>query len=174
MPFDPRSNYQTASNPQVPGPVSKLGYGTGRTSGKASPGTQTVLPGYASVYAYFPTLFGYYPRYRRNFTVLPPKSIGTGDDGVELVGTYRAHDFVIGQRFFSHMRRAPYWQIQEYPPTFRSLLEALKVERFRTESRTVMARPLMTQNYFMGYITNPSTAERIGVSGAGLGSLGSV
>jgi len=173
MTFDPRSNYQTSSNPQVFGPVSKLGYGTGRT-GKSSPkGLQALLPGYASVYEYFPSLFGYYPKFRRNYNLDVPKSINTGNDGIELVGTYRAHDFVIGQRFFSHMRRAPYWQIQEYPPDFRNLLEALKVERFRTESRVIMAKPINTQNYFLGYVTNPTTAHRLGTSATGMGSLGS-
>lgn len=174
MTFDARSNYQSASNPQVPGPVSKLGYGTGRTGCKALPGTAAMIPGYAQVYEYFPNFFGYYPRYRRNFTLLPPRKGVAANDGLELVGTYRPHDFTPAQLFFSHMRRAPYWQIQEYPPNFRNLLEALKVERFRTESRTVMARPLTTQNYFMGYMTNPSTAARLGTSSSAFGSLGSV
>jgi hypothetical protein len=174
MTFDSRSRYQSASNPQVPGPVSKLGYGTGRTGIKGEPGSQVVVPGYAQVYEYFPSFFGHYPRYRRNFTILPPKITPAANDGLELVGTYRAHDFIMGQRFFSHMRRAPYWQIQEYPPNFRNLLEALKVERFRTESRTVMARPLSTQNYFLGYVTNPDTARRLGTSSSAFGSLGSV
>ena len=158
----------------IPGPVSKLGYGTGRTGRTAPPGNQVNIPGYASVYEYFPNFFGYYPRYRRNFQLEIPKHGQAANDGIEVVGTYRAHDFTIGQLFFSHMRRAPYWQVQEYPPNFRSLLEALKVERFRTESRTIMARPLTTQNYFLGYVTNPTTAKRLGVSNAGLGSLGSV
>lgn len=171
MTFDARSQYQSSANPQVPGPVSKLGYGTGRTGSR---GASVMIPGYAQVYEYFPTFFGYYPRYRRNFQLLPPKITPAANDGVELVGTYRPHDFTPGQRFFSHMRRAPYWQIQEYPPNFRNLLEALKVERFRTESRTIMARPLSTQNYFMGYMTNPTTAARLGTSSSGFGSLGSV
>ena len=173
MPFDQRSNYQSASNPQVVGPVAKLGYGSGRTGGKASIGHDAMLPGYASVYDYYPSFFGNYPRYRRNFHLLPPKSIPVGSDGIELVGTYRAHDSTVGQRFFSHMRRAPYWQIQEYPPNFRNLLEALKVERFRTESRTVMSRPLLAQNYFMGYVSNPATIERLGLGSNAMGSLGS-
>jgi hypothetical protein len=174
MTFDSRSNYQSSSNPQVPGPVSKLGYGTGRTGQRGIPGTAAMIPGYAQVYSYFPSFFGNYPRYRRNFQLDIPKHHEAASDGLEVVGTYRAHEFLVGQRFFSHMRRAAYWQIQEYPPNFRNLLEALKVERFRTESRTVMARPLTTQNYFMGYMTNPSTAARLGTSSSAFGSLGSV
>jgi hypothetical protein len=172
MPFDSRSQYQSASNPQLVGPVSKLGYGSGFTGNSPLPGSQTIIPGYAQVYNYFPVFFGYYPRYRRNFQLLP-KPRTTASDGLELVGTYRAHPFTPGTRQFSHMRRAPYWQIQEYPPDFRNLLEALKLERYRTESRTVTARPLLTQNYFLGYVTNPATASRLGYSGNAMGVLGS-
>lgn len=175
MPFDPRSNFQNAANPQMPGPVSKLGYGSGRTGNSPLPGSQTIIPGYSQVYYYQPSLFGYYPKYRRNFQFLPPRETPeSGGNGRDLVSTIEPHDFTPAQRQFSHMRRAANWQVQEYPPDFRNLLEALKVERFRTESRTVAARPLLSTDFFLGYQVNPATAQSLGYGGVSMGVLGSV
>jgi hypothetical protein len=130
-----------------------------------------MLPGYLTDNEYFPVLNTYDTNYEPSFQLYPPKTIKTGNDGFELVGTYRAHDFVPGQRQLSHMRQADYYQVVQYPPNVRNLLAWQQVQKYRVNSLTLQARPLDQSQYFLGYMVNPQVQGVMGQTT--LGSMGS-
>lgn len=155
----------------VRGPQPRLARGSGETGNPSAPGKAGALPSYMSDNEYLPSLDAYSPPDRQNFLYRPPRTINTGDDGRQLVGTYQPHDFTPGQRFNHQMRSAANWQRMEYPPDFRNLLAWKQVEKYRVQAITQAPRVLDSSNYFLGYQVNPQIASTIGSSN--LGSLGS-
>jgi len=153
------------------GPTPHLAQGSGRTGASSLPGNAPSLPGYLSDNAYFPSLYGYDLQERDSFLQRIPRTISVGSDGRELVGTYKAHDFTPGQRELSQMRQATNWQQMTFPPDFRNLLAYQQVMKYRVNSITLMARPLDSSNYFLGYQVDPRIQAAIG--GSNLGYMGS-
>jgi hypothetical protein len=154
------------------GPQPRLAQGSGITAtGTPLPGNASALPGYLTDNEYLPTLNDYDTNYVPKFTYYPPKTIGTGNNGRDLVGTYQPHDFTPGQRVLEHMRQADYWQHTSYPPNVRNLLAWQQVQKYRVQSLTLQARPLASSNYFLGYQIDPNIAAQIGQTT--LGSMGS-
>jgi hypothetical protein len=165
--------YTKVAQGPVRGPQPKLAIGSGRTAkGKSSPGTQSSLPGFVVEPDYKPTEFAYAPSLRNDFLERIPKTIHTGSNGRELVGTYQPHDFVPADRFLHQMRRATNWQVQEYPPNYRNLQAWQQVQKYRVQSYTLSARPLSQSNYFLGYQIDPQVAQNIGQTN--LGYMGSM
>lgn len=155
----------------VRGPQPRLAQGSGQTGAHAAPGKQAALPSYMSDNEYVPSLDSYAPEDRQDFLYNVPRTINTGSNGRELVGTYEPHDFAPAQRFNHQMRSTANWQRMEYPPDFRQLLAWQQAMKYRTAVFTQAARPLDSSNYFLGYQIDPSVASQIGSSN--LGSLGS-
>lgn len=151
------------------GPQPRLAQGSGKTAaGDSLPGNAAALPGYLTDNAYFPTVYEYDNTFYPSFEKSIPKSIKTGDDGVTIVGTYRAHDFVPGTRQLQHMRQSDQWQEIAFPPNVRNLLAWQQVQRYRVQSLTLQARPLSSANYFLGYQINPQIAAQIGQTTLGV------
>ncbi len=156
----------------VRGPQPRLAQGTGRTSSPALPGNASQLPGYLSDNAYFPTLNTYQPRLNPSYYMKLARSIQVGEDGREMVGTYQPHDFTPADRFHGEMRSAPNWQVMTFPPSIRNLLAYQQAVKYQLQSYTLSARPLASQNYFLGYQIDPQVQSDIGNSS--LGYMGSV
>lgn len=167
----PQWSYMDAVDSPRRGPMPRLSMGTGRTTNPALPGTAAALPGYVNTPDYTPNVPDYQPANKQQFQANLPRSILTGNDGCELVGTYRAHDFTPGQRFLGIIRSAPNWQIMQNSPDYRSLLAWQQVMKYRVNSVTRSARPLDSSMYFLGYQTNPQVAAPIGQTA--LGYMGS-
>lgn len=162
-------SYVTQVRGPALGPQPRLAQGSGKTaSGTPLPGNASALPGYLTDNEYLPVLFDYDTSYKPNFAYYPPKSINTGNNGRDLVGTYNPHDFVPGQRQLQHMRVADYWQDTAYPPNVRNLLAWQQVQKYRVQSLTLQARPLSTANYFLGYQIDPNVQAAIGQSTLGV------
>jgi hypothetical protein len=106
------------------------------------------------------------------FLQVIPRTIDTGENGRELVGTYQPHDFIPGQRFFHQKRSAPNWQLWAYPPSFRNIIQWQQVQKYRVKSHTISAQPLSSSNYFLGYQVQPEIGAQIGQNT--LGYMGSV
>ena len=158
-------------SPQL-GPTPHLAQGSGHTNPKTSlPGNSAQLPGYLTDNEYFPTQFGYLPEHQPSFCSPIPRSIRTGDDGVELMGTYRVHDFTPADRFFNQARQAATWQVQQFPPNYRNLLAWQQVQRYRVSTLTQAPRVLDPSNYFLGYQVSSAVIGDIGQNT--LGSMGS-
>jgi hypothetical protein len=168
----PTWTYTNVQPGPVRGPQPRLAQGSGKTGNSSLPGNASQLPGYLSDNAYFPTLFAHDPINQPVFSSSIPRSIQTGNDGRDLVGTYKPHDFTPGQRFMNQWRQAGNWQVQEYPPDNRQLLAWQQVQRYRVQSYTQQARPLAQNDYFLGYQINPAISAQIGQST--LGNLGSL
>jgi hypothetical protein len=146
----------------VRGPQPRLAKGSQATGNPSLPGNAAMLPGYLSDNQYFPVTFAYDPVNKPAFTGTIPRTINTGTDGRSMVGTYKPHDFTPANRFNHHMRQAANWQVMEYPPDFRNLLQWQQVRKYRTQSFTLSPRPLDSSNYFLGYQINPQIAAQIG------------
>lgn len=167
-------NYQGGTQFQPPRQL-----GTGMTGGASRPGESPVLPGYMSKNAYQPgSQMEYSPNMRDDWLLRVPATLhgpGMAVDGVSIIGTYRAHDFVAGpgmQRFNHQMRQAPNWQVMMFPPDFRALLQRQQVMRYQVASYTRSATPLRQTDYFLGYYTQPAVAAQLGQTGLGyMGSL---
>jgi hypothetical protein len=155
----------------VRGPQPRLAQGTGRTGNPALPGNAAALPGYLSDQEYFPTLDTYGPTYDPDFMRLLARSIHVGSNGRSLVGTYQPHDFTPADRWIKSTRRAANWQVMEYPPDNRNLLQWQQVQKYRVSSLTLQARPLASSNYFLGYQVQPTIQAQMGQTT--LGSMGS-
>lgn len=159
----------------IRGPQPRLAKGTGRTGQPSFPGTQATLGGYVSDNAYYPTTFTYDPienpiRTKRIAATIPLP--GT-DDGLHALNpTYRAHDFSTGNRFNHQMRSAYNWQVMEFPPDFRNLLAFQLVRKYLLDTVTIQARPLAQSNYFLGYNVQLQDADKLGLMGGGMGSMG--
>lgn len=156
----------------VMGPQPRLAKGTGRTGKPSASGTAAQLPGYVSDNAYQPSPFTYQPINRESFEDVIPRSIGSGENGREMVGTYNPHDFTPGQRFNHQMRSAKNWQIMAFGPSFRNTTAWQQVQRYRVNSVTVAARPLASSNYFLGYQVQSEVQSQIGQNA--LGYMGSI
>lgn len=156
----------------VRGPQPRLAKGTGRTGRPAASGTGPQLPAYLSDNDYRPSPFSYQPRVNESFLQIVPRTINTGNNGRELVGTYQPHDFIPGQRFNHQMRRAENWQVQEYGPGFRSTQAWQQVQLYRVMSNTRSAHVLASSQYFLGYQVQPEVSSQIGQNT--LGYMGSV
>lgn len=167
----PTWTYVGVSEAPRRGPQPRLAKGTGATGDASLPGNAPQLPGYLSDNEYFPALFAYQPYNRQGFQLPIPRTIGTGEDGRELVGTYQPHDFTPGQRFFHQARQAANWQVMVYPPNLRNLLAWQQVQKYRINSLTMSARPLDSSQYFLGYQLNPQIGAQIGQNS--LGYMGS-
>lgn len=174
------------------GPQPRLAQGTGRTGKPSAPGTGPQLPSYVSDNSYRPNPFTYQPPGNRPFRFVGPhtvhtetgsagqlgsffglaqgetfeqgvpRTISTGNNGRELVGTYEPHDFTPGQRFLGQMRSAPNWQVQAYPPDYRNTIQYQQVMKYRVNSVTLSARPLTSNNYFLGYQVQSEIQQQIG------------
>lgn len=169
--FGKNWNYVQVVRGPVAGPQPRLAQGSGRT-GSPTGGTGANLPGYVSDNDYRPNPFSYNPPLRESFVNRLPRSIGEGIDGNALVGTYRAHEFAIGDRWNYQMRSASAWQLQEYPPSYRDLIQWQQAMKYRVGSTTRSARPLPKANYFLGYQVNPDMAAKFGQNA--LGYMGSI
>lgn len=169
----PGWTYVKADPAPIKGPTPHLAQGSGRTAKGpfALPGNSPSLPGYLVDNEYYPTENAYQPPYEPSFRSPIPRSIQVGNDGIDLLGTYRAHDFTPADRFFNQFRKAAYWQVQEYPPNYRNLLAYQQVRRYQVASRTEQPRVLDPSNYFLGYQINPLVQASLGQST--LGSMGS-
>jgi hypothetical protein len=155
----------------VRGPQPRLARGTGRTGNPALPGNAAALPGYLSDQEYFPTLDTYSPTYDPVFMKELPRTISVGSNGRGLVGTYQPHDFTPANRWLQTTRKAAMWEVMEYPPDNRNLLQWQQVQKYRVSSLTLQARPLASSNYFLGYQVQPTVQAQMGQST--LGSMGS-
>lgn len=153
------------------GPQPKLAKGTGRTGAHSATGTGPQLPGYMSDNDYMPSPLEYLPKYNEDFTNPVPRSISTGVNGRGLVGTYEPHDITIGQRFFHQMRSAANWQAIEFPPSFRNSIPWQQAQLYRVTSATVSAKPLLGNQYFLGYQVQSTIQGQIGQNA--LGYMGS-
>lgn len=163
--------YTTIQAGPVRGPQPRLAQGSGHTGGTALPGNAPQLPGYLADNEYFPNVFEYQNKRQEEFIKRIPRTIGTGNDGVELVGTYRAHDWTPADRQLQITRSSEAWQVMEYPPDVRNLLAWQQVMRYRVNSLTLSPRVLDQSQYFLGYQVSSSVAGDIGQTG--LGSMGS-
>jgi hypothetical protein len=168
----PTWTYVNVIRGPVAGPQPRLAQGTGRTGKPASPGTGAQLPGYVSDNTYQPSPFTYQPVRNDNFEKEIPRTIGIGQDGRDIVGTYQPHDFTPAQRFFHQLRSANPWQIQAFGPNFRNTIAWQQVQKYRVKSSTISAQPLASNNYFLGYQVQPEIQAQIGQSS--LGYMGSV
>ena len=164
-------SYVTVQTGPVRGPQPRLAQGSGKTGANSLPGNAPQLPGYLADNEYFPVVFEYDTTRQEDFLKNITRTIKTGDDGRQLVGTYVPHDFTPGQRQFSHMRQSDYYQVQEYPPNVRNLLAWQQVARYRVNSLTLAARPLDQSSYFLGYQVDPQVQAQLGQ--VGLGYMGS-
>lgn len=167
----PAWTYVSVMAGPVRGPQPRLAQGTGTTGNHSAAGKQSALPAYMSDNEYLPSLDSYAPPDRRDKLMFIPRTINTGSNGRELVGTYEPHDSTPGQRFIHQMRSAANWQRVEFPPDYRQLLAWQQVMKYRVQVYTQAARPLDSSNYFLGYQVDPQVAATIGSSN--LGSLGS-
>jgi hypothetical protein len=115
----------------------------------------------------------YAPANRQSWVNFIPGTLpGIGVNGRDIVGTYNPHDFAVGIRFNHQMRSAANWQVMQFPPDFRELLQRQQVMRYQVASYTRSHAPLRQTDYFLGYTTQPAVAARIGASGLGyMGSL---
>jgi len=156
----------------IRGPQPRLAQGSGKTGGDSLlPGNSPRLPGYLSDQQYEPTDFTYAPPHEITWQVKIPRSIKTGMDGIDMLGTYRAHDFTPADRWSHHRRSAVMWEAMDYRPGPRNLLAWQQAARFRLQTMTLAARPLTQDQYFLGYQVQPQTAAAIGQSS--LGYMGS-
>lgn len=159
-------SYVSVVRGPVTGPQPRLAQGSGRT-GAPTGGTGGNLPSYVSDNDYQPSPFAYAPTGSDTFMLRVPRSIATGSNGRELVGSYNPHDSTPGQRWNHQMRSAHPWQQQEYPPSFRNLVEWQQVMKYRVGSVTRSARPLPKANYFLGYQLNPEMSAKFGQNALG-------
>jgi hypothetical protein len=169
-----RNAYSTIYNSSVLGPMPqvKRNLGTGHSAlGATPPGQAPLLPGYVTQNEYQPSLDEYQPNFSDTFEGQLPRSIGVGNNGRELVGTYQPHDWVQADRFNNMLRSAPNWQVMAFPPGYRQLLQWQQVMRYQVQSQTIAARPIRQTDYFLGYVTDPTVAATI--SGNNLGYMGS-
>lgn len=167
----PQWTYTNVVAGPVRGPQPRLAQGTGRTMVGGLPGNDPMLPGYLTDNEYMPSQYTYDPVDQPTFVLRVPRTINTGNDGRELIGTYAPHDVMVGQRWNHQMRQAANWQVMEYPPDNRQLLAWKQLERYRTASMTLSARPLDSSNYFLGYQVDPRIQQAIG--GNSIGYMGS-
>lgn len=151
----------------VRGPQPKLAMGSGRTGSIAQAGYASTLPGYVSQPDYKPNPFDYQNKLRESFLNRIPRTIRTGENGRELVGTYNPHDVTIGQRFYHQFRSAETWQVMSFAANYRNLLDRQQVMKYRVNSVTQSARVLSSSNYFLGYQLDPSVASQIGANSIG-------
>lgn len=166
----PGWNYVNVTQTPVKGPQPKLSVGSGRTGDSSLPGNAAALPGYLSDNSYFPSEFEYESVHNPSGRLNIPRSIGVGSDGISMLGTYRAHENVQADRFFTQNRSAPSWQQMAFPPDNRNILAYQQVRKYQLNSLTQQARPLSQNDYFVGYQVNPSIQGAIGQST--LGNLG--
>lgn len=156
----------------VRGPQPRLAQGTGLTGNPELPGNAASLPGFLSDNEYRPAVFDYEPDYDIEFMQQIPRTILTGQDGRDLMGTYKPHDFTPGQRWINTLRSPANWQEMAFPPGFRNLTAWQQVARYNLQSYTLSARPLASSNYFFGYQVTPEVGQQIGQNG--LGYMGSM
>lgn len=160
--------YTSVVSSPLAGPSPRLARGTGRTGGNPGPGQNALLPAYLTDNEYFPTEFAYQPGYIPSYRSNIPRTINAGDDGISVLGTYRAHDFTPADRFFHQNRQAPTWQVQEFPPNHRNLLAWQQVQKYRVASVTRQARVLDSSNYFLGYQVSKALIGQIGQTTLGV------
>lgn len=146
----------------VTGPDPRLAIGSGKTGNNALPGNDAQLPGYMSDTQYFPTMNDYSPWHQESNKIAIPKTIDHGENGRELVGTYEPHDFIPAQRFFMQNRSAHAWQQQSFPPDNRNLLTWQQAQKYNLRTIVEQARPLASNNYFLGYQADPAVVGSIG------------
>ena len=156
------------------GPTPKLNQGTGRTGAPAQSGYAAMLPAYVSKQeGYQPQGLEYQESHVDNneeFNFKYPRSINVGVDGIALLGTYRAHDFTVADRFSNHFRHDFNWQQMAYPATFTKLIDRQQVQQYQLRKLTKPSLPLTQNNYFLGYYQDMSVARMVG--GSNLGQLG--
>jgi hypothetical protein len=173
-PLYSRNAYTTVYNSPVLGPMPQVtrNLGTGHSAlGATPPGQTPLLPGYVTQNEYQPSLDEYQPALNETFEAELPRTINVGTNGRELVGTYEPHDWVQADRFNHQLRSAPNWQIMSFPPGYRQLLQWQQVMRYQVQSQTIAPRPIRQSDYFLGYVTDPSVAAKLG--GNTLGYMGS-
>lgn len=163
------ATYVTVTQTPVKGPQPRLSIGSGHTGNTSLPGNAPSLPGYLSDNSYFPVEFEYQASHNPNTKINIPRSIGIGNDGLDMLGTYRAHENVQADRFFNQNRSAANWQQMSFPPDNRNILAYQQVRKYQVNSLIQQARPLSQNDYFVGYQVNPSVQAAIGQST--LGSL---
>ena len=168
----PSWTYVNTQTGPVRGPQPRLARGSGLTGDPSLGGNASQLPGYLSDNEYYPTLFAHDPINQPVKNKPVPMSIGVGNDGRDMVGTYKPHDFVIGRHDINSLRQAANWQVQEYPPNYRDTLKWQQVQKYRINNFTLQARPLTQNDYFVGYQINPQVQAQMGQST--LGNLGSI
>jgi len=150
--------------------------GSGHTGRRSHPGESPVLPGYMSENEYRPgSQMEYAPKLREDRLERIPATLqvkGGVENGRAMVGTYEPHDFSTGERFNHQFRSAPNWQVMQFPPEFRVLLQRQQVMKYQVASFTRSSYPLRQTDYFLGYTTQPAIAQQLGASGLGyMGSL---
>lgn len=163
---------QTQDNPRA-GPRPKLSAGSGQTGLPASPGMSAALGSYVSYPDYQPNLFDYQPPTNPNrYMRVSNSGTFTPQDGGQLFGTYRAHDFTIANYTQSQWRSSAMWEQLGFPPNFRQQIMAQQVKKYNIYTSLALARPLAANDYFLGYRIPTQTAADIGGSSAtsGLGN----
>lgn len=147
---------QVVSTPQS-GPLPRLAQGSGRT-GKATDRSQGHIPGgYLAENDYQPDSYSYMPEQRDDFHKEVPKSVGEGNDGREIVGTYNPHDFQMAAYQQNQWRSSANWQNITNGPSWRNLLIWQQVRSYNLYTQIAQARPLSQNDYFVGYQTSLDT-----------------
>lgn len=146
--------------------------GSGRTGGHANRSLGFQSAAYATEqyidlnqYDYTPTTNPYYGIKNENNGSSIPRSINVADDGIELLGTYRAHDSTPADRFFKQGRSAAMWEDMTYGPQYRWLLPYQQVARYNIYTELALSRMLPPNAYFLGYQTQPAVAAQLMNSG---------
>lgn len=154
------------------GPLPKMSVGSGQTGQATNRSTAGfVAPGHLAVIEdYEPVGLDNEPFQVDTFTRpnVPPKTIGVGTNGRELVGTYDPHDSTPAQRFIQQWRAASMWMSPVFGPSWRNLLIWQQVAKYNLYNAVAQSQPLSQADYFAGYVT-PDT---VGVQGSGMGVSG--
>lgn len=168
----PGVTYTAQFTPPQAGPLPKMSVGSGQTGGTANRSTAGFVPAghIAVVEDYQPVGLDNEPFQVDTFTRpnMPPKTIGVGTNGRELVGTYEPHDFTPAQRFIQQWRAAHMWMSPVYGPSWRNLLVWQQVAKYNLYNALAQSRPVSQSDYFAGYIT----PDNVNLQGSGMGASG--
>lgn len=168
------TNYSPRVSSPQQGPLPKMSLGSGQTGQAADRSTAGfVAPGHLAVVEdYEPVGLDNEPQSVDTFTRpnVPPKTIGVGTNGRELVGTYDPHDFTPAQRFIQQWRSAKLWQSPIFGPSWRNLLVWQQVAKYNLYNQLAQSRPVSQSDYFAGYTTSDSVAATL--QGSGMGASG--
>jgi hypothetical protein len=154
------------TSPRI-GPQARLSYGSGATGGRDVRADGTQYGGFLAENDYQPAPMDYAPGTSGNYLARIPASVGIGDNGRSVVGTYQPHDFTIAQYMQYNRRSSANWQDMTYPANWRNLVGAQQVSKYNLYNQVGLSRPLAQNDYFLGYQMQLSDARGLGQVGMG-------